>query len=326
MDPLSAALAEVEENGNKTSEILKEVKDDDDDHQKSGGHQSPTKAGDENKAESSNKNKQILRTKLPVKQPDKNNANFWTFLKQCIGKELTKITMPVQWNEPISLLQRVSEYMNYAYLLRKASVAKTSEARLEMVATFAVSALASNFERMGKPFNPLLGETYELIKDDFRIVCEQVGHHPPVSAWHADGGDEDFVFRGSIYPKVKFWGKSVEFRPQGVCSLQFPKWENETYTWHNVNCIIHNVIVGSLWMEQQGTMEIINQATNARCVLNFRPGGWFSSGSNDLHTVEGLLQIFGRKFCYFRVVLFSQMPLCFRKSLKIIYYIFAEGI
>ena len=220
-----------------------------------------------------------MRSKLPVKQPDKNNANLWTFLKQCIGKELTKITMPVQWNEPISLLQRVSEYMNYAYLLRKAAVAKTSESRLELVATFAVSALASNFERMGKPFNPLLGETYELIRDDFRIVCEQVGHHPPISAWNATGSDgDDFVFRGSIYPKVKFWGKSVEFRPQGVCSLQFPKWENETFTWHNVNCIIHNVIVGSLWMEQQGTMEIINHATNARCVLNFRPGGWFSSG------------------------------------------------
>ena len=70
------------------------------------------------------------RTKLPVKQPDKNNANLWSFLKQCIGKELTRISMPVQWNEPISLLQRVAEYMNYAYLLKKAAVAKVSFAIL----------------------------------------------------------------------------------------------------------------------------------------------------------------------------------------------------
>ena len=46
------------------------------------------------------------------------------------------------------------------------------------VSTFAVSALASNFERMGKPFNPLLGETYELKRPDFRIVCEQVSITP----------------------------------------------------------------------------------------------------------------------------------------------------
>jgi hypothetical protein len=27
---------------------------------------------------------------------------------------------------------------------------------------------------MGKPFNPLLGETYQLEQEHFRIVCEQV--------------------------------------------------------------------------------------------------------------------------------------------------------
>ena len=48
------------------------------------------------------------RTKLPVPQPDKANLNLWSYLKQCIGKELTKITMPVHWNEPLSLLQVMS--------------------------------------------------------------------------------------------------------------------------------------------------------------------------------------------------------------------------
>ena len=26
----------------------------------------------------------------------------------------------------------------------------------------------------------------------------------------------------------------------------------ETYTWSNVNCVVHNIIVGSLWMEHTG--------------------------------------------------------------------------
>lgn len=134
------------------------------------------------------------------------------------------------------------------------------------------------------------GETYELKKSDFRIVCEQVGHHPPVSAWHASGSEGDtFVFHGSIYPKTKFWGKSVEFRPQGVCTVRFPEHPNETFTWNNVNCIVHNIIVGTLWMEQNGTMEIVNHADGSKVVLNFKPGGWFSSNGSDLHTVEGFL-------------------------------------
>lgn len=44
------------------------------------------------------------------------------------------------------------------------------------IAAFAVSALASNWERLGKPFNPLLGETYEYQNSEFRIICEQVNY------------------------------------------------------------------------------------------------------------------------------------------------------
>ena len=115
------------------------------------------------------------RTKLPVPQPEKANLNLWSYLKQCIGRELSKITMPVHWNEPLSLLQRITEYMNYSHLLMSAPALDAPLARLQQVATFAVSALASNNMRMGKPFNPLLGETYQLEQDGFRIVCEQVG-------------------------------------------------------------------------------------------------------------------------------------------------------
>jgi len=32
----------------------------------------------------------------------------------------------------------------------------------QLVTAFAVSATASNWDRIGKPFNPLLGETYQL--------------------------------------------------------------------------------------------------------------------------------------------------------------------
>lgn len=39
---------------------------------------------------------------------------------------------------------------------------------LQYVAAFAVSAVSCNWQRIGKPFNPLLGETYELERDNFR--------------------------------------------------------------------------------------------------------------------------------------------------------------
>lgn len=33
---------------------------------------------------------------------------------------------------------------------------------------------------------------------------------------------------------------------------------NEAYTWTNPTCCVHNVIIGKLWIEQYGTMEILN--------------------------------------------------------------------
>lgn len=33
---------------------------------------------------------------------------------------------------------------------------------------------------------------------------------------------------------------------------------NEAYTWTNPTCCVHNVILGQLWIEQYGIVEIVN--------------------------------------------------------------------
>ncbi|XP_038622422.1 oxysterol-binding protein-related protein 1 isoform X1 [Tachyglossus aculeatus] len=228
------------------------------------------------------------RTSLPSPMFSRNDFSIWSILRKCIGMELSKITMPVIFNEPLSFLQRLTEYMEHTYLIHQASGFSDTVERMQCVATFAVSAVASQWERTGKPFNPLLGETYELIRDDlgFRLISEQVSHHPPVSAFHAEGLNNDFVFHGSIYPKLKFWGKSVEAEPKGTITLELLE-HNEAYTWTNPTCCVHNIIVGKLWIEQYGNVEITNHKTGEKCVLNFKPCGLFGK---ELHKVEGYIQ------------------------------------
>ncbi|KAM9856182.1 oxysterol-binding protein-related protein 2-like isoform 1-T2 [Aulostomus maculatus] len=228
------------------------------------------------------------RTSLPAPMFSRNTVNVWNILKKCMGLELSKITMPIVFNEPLSFLQRITEYMEHTYLINRACSLSDSMERMQAVAAFAVSAVASQWERTGKPFNPLLGETYELIREEqgFRLISEQVSHHPPISAFHAESLVGDFVFHGSIYPKLKFWGKSVEAEPKGTITLELLK-HNEAYTWSNPFCCVHNVILGKLWIEQYGTVEIVNQSTGDKCVLNFKPCGMFGK---ELHKVEGYIQ------------------------------------
>uniref|UniRef100_A0AAY4DTD3 Oxysterol-binding protein n=1 Tax=Denticeps clupeoides TaxID=299321 RepID=A0AAY4DTD3_9TELE len=243
--------------------------------------------GEEEEEESRQNGVRNHRTTLPAPMFSRNDFSIWSILRKCIGMELSKITMPVIFNEPLSFLQRLTEYMEHTYLIHQANASTDSIERMKCVAAFAVSAVASQWERTGKPFNPLLGETYELIRDDlgFRLISEQVSHHPPVSAFHAEGLQKDFVFHGSIYPKLKFWGKSVEAEPKGVITLELPKY-NEAYTWTNPTCCVHNIIVGQLWIEQYGNVEVINHRSGERCYLNFKPCGLFGK---ELHKVEGYI-------------------------------------
>ncbi|XP_059502255.1 oxysterol-binding protein-related protein 1 isoform X3 [Stegostoma tigrinum] len=228
------------------------------------------------------------RTSLPAPMFSRNDFSIWSILRKCIGMELSKIAMPVIFNEPLSFLQRLTEYMEHTYLVHEAIGSRNSLERMQCVAAFAVSAVASQWERTGKPFNPLLGETYEMIRQDlgFKLISEQVSHHPPISAFHAEGLTQNFAFHGSIYPKLKFWGKSVEAEPKGTMTLELLK-HNEAYTWTNPTCCVHNIIVGQLWIEQYGNVEIINHKTGEKCILNFKPCGLFGK---ELHKVEGYIQ------------------------------------
>ena len=57
--------------------------------------------------------------------------------------------------------------------------AATPAERLAYVAAFAISPYSAT-TRTAKPFNPILGETFEMLRDDlgYRYFAEQVSHHP----------------------------------------------------------------------------------------------------------------------------------------------------
>lgn len=61
-------------------------------------------------------------------------VSIWAILKNCIGKDLSKITMPVMLNEPLSFLQRLCEYMEYAELLTEAAQQESPADRMKYVA------------------------------------------------------------------------------------------------------------------------------------------------------------------------------------------------
>ena len=89
------------------------------------------------------------------------------------------MAVPVYFNEPLSFLQRFTEDLTYNKVLVQAAESEDPLLRLAYVACFAISTYTHTSLRLMKPFNPLLGETFELEIDGLRVISEQVSHHPP---------------------------------------------------------------------------------------------------------------------------------------------------
>ncbi|XP_028618778.1 oxysterol-binding protein-related protein 6 isoform X7 [Grammomys surdaster] len=226
------------------------------------------------------------RTCLPAPCPDTSNINLWNILRNNIGKDLSKVSMPVELNEPLNTLQHLCEEMEYSELLDKASETDDPYERMVLVAAFAVSGYCSTYFRAGsKPFNPVLGETYECIREDkgFRFFSEQVSHHPPISACHCES--KNFVFWQDIRWKNKFWGKSMEILPVGTLNVTLPKY-GDYYVWNKVTTCIHNILSGRRWIEHYGEVTIRNTKSSVCiCKLTFVKVNYWNSNVNEVQGV-----------------------------------------
>lgn len=121
------------------------------------------------------------------------------------------------FNEPISILQRLAEDLEYINLVEQAVATEDSTQRMCLIAAFAVSGYACTRLRAArKPFNPMLGETFEDAR--FNFIAEKVCHVPPVMACHASG--EGWTYDAVTQAKQKFWGRSLEIIPIGTTVLK----------------------------------------------------------------------------------------------------------
>uniref|UniRef100_A0A3P8UL75 Oxysterol-binding protein n=1 Tax=Cynoglossus semilaevis TaxID=244447 RepID=A0A3P8UL75_CYNSE len=219
--------------------------------------------------------RRIRRSRIP----DKPNysLNLWSIMKNCIGKDLSRIPMPVNFNEPLSMLQRLTEDLEYSELLDRAARCDSSLEQMCLVAAFSVSSYSTTVHRTAKPFNPLLGETYELDRQEefgYRSICEQVSHHPPAAAHHVTS-QRGWSLWQHITIDSKFRGKYISVMPLGNIHLQFHSSGNH-YVWSKVTSTVHNIIVGKLWIDQSGDIDIVNVTTKDTCRLKFSPYSYFS--------------------------------------------------
>lgn len=198
------------------------------------------------------------------------------------GAELTRTPFPVYINQPRSYLESIADgWVTAPHFLAKAVEAKDPLERLKLVITFVYSGLhmTVHSEPLKKPFNPILGETYQgCFPDGTQIFCEQTSHHPPITAWLLIGPNNSWRLSGSGEWVAAFRGNSIKAGQKGTLLLTFADGGKITYSLPQVN--VGGVLWGDRIIEYDGSGVFKDEANKLSAEL-FMPipnqGGWVSS-------------------------------------------------
>ncbi|XP_011626579.1 oxysterol-binding protein-related protein 3A [Amborella trichopoda] len=208
------------------------------------------------------------------KQEDRDG--YWKMMQKYIGSDVTSmVTLPVIIFEPMTMIQKMAELMEYSSLLDLADECEDPYMRLVYASSWAVSVYYA-YQRTWKPFNPILGETYEMVNHGgIMFISEQVSHHPPMSAGHAE--NEHFTYDVTSKLKTKFLGNSVDVYPVGRTRVKLKK-AGIVLDLVPPPTKVNNLIFGRTWVDSPGEMVMTNMTTGDKVVLYFQPCGWFGAG------------------------------------------------
>ena len=183
------------------------------------------------------------------------------------------MSVPVYFNDPTNILQQQCAGFEYCDLIDKANKESNSLKRLALLSVFAISATSFVERSNTKPFNPLLGETYEYIHPNYKYFAEQVSHHPPITAVYLEG-NSGFRLWSNIRPKTKFTGKNLQFHPTYKFYIELDS-TGEKFELSQAYLSVHNLIIGTPYVDLGGKAYIKNlNIPDEHCELEFYHRGW----------------------------------------------------
>ncbi|GAM26095.1 hypothetical protein SAMD00019534_092700 [Acytostelium subglobosum LB1] len=184
------------------------------------------------------------------------------------GKELTSTCLPITLFEPRSFLEKFTDVWCYAPdYLPKAAASKDPVERMKNVVAFAISGLHLT-STLTKPFNPLLGETFQCyFSDGTQVFCEQTSHHPPISSWQMQGAG--FHYYGQGVWSAACRGNLVKAYQKGSHTIDFE--DGSSIHWALPEILIKGIFWGDRITDFNGKMVFTDEKNKLCCEITFNP-------------------------------------------------------
>lgn len=208
------------------------------------------------------------------------------------GKSAVSLSLPVRIFEPRSMLERIVDLWLYApVFLTRAAVETDPIERFKLVMCFAFAGLHHGVCPL-KPFNPILGETYQTqLEDGSLVFCEHTSHHPPISNFQIFG--KGYMVWGYFIFGGAFKTNALTQNQIGPIYVDF---DDGTRVKYNMPYLRHG---GFLWgdriVEILGQMNFQDETNGLSCELRLNPdekkgmGGMFSASKTPSDYCRGVL-------------------------------------
>ena len=207
----------------------------------------------------------------------------------------TPISLNVKMFEPKSTLQRICDYWSFApQFLKDAAVSDSPVTRMKYAISFAISGFYIPTKQL-KPFNPLIGETFQgEFESGAKVYAEHISHYPTIERFLIL--DDLYKFHGyfDMSTKTESFATKINVYQKGPCIIDFLKTGDR---------IIYNMPVikllnasseegrSAIWVD---SMVFVDPKNDLRATIKF------ATDKNYIHGFEGYIteHIFEKNYQY----------------------------
>lgn len=177
------------------------------------------------------------------------------------GEGVVSISLPVRIFEERSALERACDLWTLGpkYLKLAAIQNNNPLERFKLVMCFMIGGMHMVCPQR-KPFNPILGETFQgYWPDGSKIYIEHISHHPPISYFLVEHVDGLYTFEGSYMYTAKLisLGNSVRGRQVGKNRIHFKDGTIIEYEFPFLR--INGLIISKRTIQWEGSIKFVDE-------------------------------------------------------------------
>lgn len=185
------------------------------------------------------------------------------------GKSVMSISLPVNIFDKRTLLQVMAYEFSFASIfLTRAYYANNTMERLKWITVYLVATLHLSALQT-KPFNPIIGETFQCTVGNLKVYLEQTEHKPVVMNFYAKDINGLYKISGFLETKASTGANNVKARKSGRYMIEFK--DGHVYELTLPQVYLKGITFGKRLFNYRYAALVSDKKNNLASIIQFNP-------------------------------------------------------